>query len=201
MQIAVIKPSDVVFFGVLVLLAFFLLVGFSFYTFWQRKYSKSLSPYSGLSLRRGEDLPYGSKKKILQYIYDHQDYDNRFFELRKAAVCRETGRIFPDSITWLDTIKVDWGFLRKRFPGDYVSWGSLTPIQQTIIKEAHESLEGFQTEISSPESAPRAIEQKYAYVKPGPLYVDLQSKTLLGWKCIADTEFEVLVVQRPKRQF
>jgi len=99
----------------------------------------------------------------------------------------------------MDTVKVDWTFLQKRYPGIWVSWGSLNSDQQRAISDAHESLEGFQTEVSSPSPAPRAIEPEYAYTKPGPLYVDIQTKVLLGWKVVPGTELEVLIVQKPVR--
>ncbi|HEV8052714.1 MAG TPA: hypothetical protein VGP47_09475, partial [Parachlamydiaceae bacterium] len=80
----------------------------------------------------------------------------------------------------------------------YVSWGSLTAEQQGIIRNGHDSLEGFQTDFSSPNPLPRAVEAKYALSKPGPLYVDINTKVLLGWKCVPDTDLEVLIVQKPK---
>jgi hypothetical protein len=93
---------------------------------------------------------------------------------------------------------VDWNFLQKRYPGKYVSWGSLTEDQKKEVREQHVSLEGFQTEFSCPEPMPRAIEPKYAFIKPGPLYVDIDHKVLLGWKEVPGTEMEVLIVQKPK---
>lgn len=129
------------------------------------------------------------------------EYDNGLFDLSRAAICRTTGRIFPDSVTWHGSIRVDWNFLQKRYPGEYVSWGSLTQEQKTIIKEKHLSLEGFQTEFSSPKSSPRLIEPQYAYASPGPLYVDIRTGILLGWKCVPDTELEVLIVQKPFEKY
>lgn len=166
---------------------------------WLQKRPGKVNPYTGFPLRPGYELPYESAKKILKFLYDRLEYDNRIFELKKASFCRETGRIFPNSITFFDTIYVDWNFLQKRFPGNFVSWGSLNEAQQVDILAAHESLEGFQTEFSSPTPSPRQIEPQYAYTKPGPLYVDLERKILLGWQCVPETDFEVLIVQRPKQ--
>ena len=125
------------------------------------------------------------------------EYDNKLFDLNKAAVCRMTGRIFPDAVTWYGAIDVDWDFLQKRHPGEYVSWGSLTEGQKTIIRERHLSLEGLQTEISSPTPSPRLVEPEYAHTVPGPLYVDIRTGILLGWKQVPDTELEVMIVQKP----
>jgi hypothetical protein len=118
--------------------------------------------------------------------------------LKKASICRETGRVFPNSVTWYDKIDLDWTFLQKRYPGVYVSWGSLTDEQQEVIRNSHHSLEGFQIEFSSPYPSPKQIEAKYALARPGPLYVDIHTKVLLGWKSVPDTDLEVLIVQKPK---
>lgn len=198
--LAAIGEYDVIFFTFALLVVFLLIVAAFFWSAWASKHSVSKSPYSGLPLRRASEIPYEGAKKVLQYLYDRHEYDNRLFDIKRAAFCRETGRIFPDSVTRLDTIYVDWNFLRKRFPGNYVSWGSLTAVQQTVILSYHESLEGFQTEYSSPNPAPSAIEKEYAYMKPGPLYVDMDTKVLLGWQEVPDTEFEVLIVQKPRQR-
>ena len=34
--------------------------------------------------------------------------------------------------------------------------------------------------------------------RPGPLYVDIETKVLLGWKVVPGTDLEVLIVQKPK---
>lgn len=120
------------------------------------------------------------------------------FDFEKAALCRETGRIFPNAVSWLGIIKVDWTFLNKRYPGNYVSWGSLSDSQQEMIRSYHHSLEDFQTEISCKEPAPSKVDPESAASIPGPLYVDLDTKVLLGWKSVPLTDLEVLVVQKPK---
>ncbi len=78
-----------------------------------------------------------------------------------------------------------------------MSWGSFSNDQQRAIRDVHESLEGFQTDESSANPVPRLVERRYAYTIPGPLYVDLETKVLLGWKCVPETELEVLIVQKP----
>src|SRR5690606_38458979 len=108
------------------------------------------------------------------------------------------GRVFPDSISFLGKGQVGWDFLRKRHQGNWVSWGSLSKDHQREIEEAHSSLEGFQTDISSPHARPRDIGPDYVFAKPGPLYVDIETKELLGWKEVPNTRLEVLIVQKPK---
>jgi len=200
-HLAVVTDWDIVVFSLTILGVFLLIVGVFFGTMWIQRNQVCKSPYSGLPLRRVGDLPYDSKQKILRFVYDLHQYDNRIFSLKHSSLCRETGRIFPESVTWYGTIKVDWNFLQKRYSGTYVSWGSLTDTQQESIRSLHYSLDGYQTDFSSSNPSPRAIEPEYAYTKPGPLYVDLTKNVLLGWKIVPDTDFEVLIVQLPKRQF
>lgn len=190
-----------------ILLAMIILVSFAllilaFWLGWRlTQRSHSVSPYTGIPLRRTSEISYYSAERILRFLYDLHQYDNRIFKLKRASFCRETGRIFQDSVTWYDTIQVDWNFLQKRFPGHYISWGSLSKELQDELREIHGSLEGFQTAFSSPTPAPRGIEPEYVYAKPGPLYVDLETKVLLGWKIVPGTDFEVLIVQNPKKSF
>lgn len=187
----------VVMLAAVIFIAFFFLIALFWFGWRMTQRSHSVSPYTGVPLRRTTEISYYSAERILKYLYDLHQYDNRIFKLKRAAFCRETGRIFQDCITWYDVILVDWNFLTKRHSGHYVSWGSLPKESQDAIRDAHASLEGFQTEESSPTPAPRMIEPEYAYTKPGPLYVDPETKTLLGWKRVPGTEFEVLIIQKP----
>lgn len=188
---------SVLMFSALIMLSFAFLA-LLFWIGWRiTQRSQAISPYTGVPLRRTTEISYYSAERVLRYLYDLHQYDNRIFKLRKAAFCRETGRIFQDCVTIFDTIRIDWSFLQKRFRGNWVSWGSLNEYQQKEIREAHESLDKFQTFESSPIPSPRGIEPQYAYSKPGPLYVDLDSKCLLGWQIVPGTELEVLIVQKP----
>lgn len=192
-------PGDVILFGSLILFVFIMtVIGFFIGAYIRRK-SIAHSPYSGLPLRRGSDLPYESVRKILQYMYEFHEYDNRIFNMRKAALCRETGRIFPNAITWLQTLHVDWRFLNKRYPGNYVSWGSLSDDLQLYFRSSVEGIEKFQLDKSSPEAAPSAVTTEYAFTKPGPLYVDVDKMVLLGWQKVPDSDFEVLIVKKAKK--
>lgn len=194
-----ISPNTVILYSVLILSAFFLLF-FIFWISWKiQTLPASPSPYTGVPLRRASDLSYFMKQKIASYLFQLQEYDNRPFAFEKAAYCRETERIFQECVTWYGAIRVGPDFLQKRLPGHYVSWGSLSDLQKENIREKHNTLEGFQTDISSPDPSPTSLESKYIYTKPGPLYVDPNTGVLIGWKVVPDTGFEVLIVQRPKR--
>lgn len=189
--------TDVALFGILILIFVLVLFSICIYGIWLNCLKDSVSPYSHLPLRHGRDLSYFASMAVLRYLYERFQYDNRIFDLQRAAVCRETGRIFPNAVTWYGKIKLDWTFLQQRYPGKYVSWGSLTSEQQTIVLNAYDKLEEFQLSFSSPLPQPRAIEAKYAFAKPGPLYVDIETNVLLGWVTVPETDLEVLIVQKP----
>lgn len=201
MIFAAVDSIDIALFGIFLLVTVIVLFGLCVYGVWLSSQPDSLSPYSRLPMRRGSDLSYFAAEKTLRFLYNTHQYDNRIFSLKRSAVCRETGRIFPNAITWYDKIVLDWTFLQKRYPGVYVSWGSLTEDQKEIVRAAHDTLEGFQVEFSSPNPSPKMIEAKYALTKPGPLYVDLETRVLLGWKMVPYTDLEVLIVQKPKHRF
>jgi hypothetical protein len=188
---------EVALFSLGILVAFLILLAFFGFSIWLSRRSAGISPFSGLPLRRGSDLSFAAKEKIYRMLFDMHDFDNRLFDLDQAAVCRETGRVFFDAVTWFDNIKVDWSFLRKRYPGNYVSWGSLTEPQKEAVRAVHGSLEGFQTAKSSRHPAPRMVEPEIAFERPGPLYVDWETKVLVGWKQVPETNFEILIVQKP----
>lgn len=194
------STTTIALFAILVLVVFLAFFALFLFNIWLSRQPDSLSPYSHFPLRRASDLSYESKEKVLRFLYYHFQYDNRIIEFNSSAFCRETGRIFTHAITWYDKIRVDWTFIQKRFPGRYVSWGSLTEQQQESIRQLHDCVEGFQTEFSSPNSQPNAIEAKYAFAQPGPLYVEIDTKTLVGWKIVPGTELEVLIVQKPQRK-
>ncbi len=199
-MVGALSVEDVTFFAFVILGIVLLLFAVFIIGLWINRHQVGRSPYTGLPLRRGDDLPFGTVEKVLLYMYSIQEYDNRLFDFRYATVCRQTGRIFPNSIGWFGVIQLDWSFLKKRYPGNYLSWGSLPVELQEEIRREHESLEGFQTEYSCPNPSPREITREYIFLKPGPLYVDIHTKALLGWKLVPDTELEVLLVQKPKQR-
>jgi len=192
-----ISENWVVLLSVAIMATFAILIAVFWYTWKSFRQSGGVCPYTGAPLRRATDLPYYSVERIFTYLNSYHQFDNRIFLLKKSMFCRDTGRIFQNTVNWFGIANVDWSFLIKRFPGYYVSWGSLTSEQQRYIREAHESLDGFQTEKSCPFPSPREITPEYTYTKPGPLYVDFSSKILLGWKIVPGTNLEILIVQKP----
>ncbi len=195
--LATVSSTDVALFGILILVVFLFFFALCVFGYWLSCRPDSVSPYTRLPMRRGMEISFYARQQVLRFLYDMLQYDNRIFEFKRAAVCRETGRIFPNAIAWYGKIKLDWTFLQKRHPGTYVSWGSLTADQQEVVRASHDTLAGFQVEFSSHVIQPKGIEAKYAFAKPGPLYVDINTHVLLGWKCVPETELEVLIVQKP----
>ncbi|MEC7839468.1 MAG: hypothetical protein VX777_05475 [Chlamydiota bacterium] len=192
--------AQVLFFSFFILFIFSAFAVLAVVTYRLQNQKRSLCPYTNKPMWRGEDVPLSSVEKIMRFLYYKvHSYENRVFPMRRAMVCRDTGKIFPFCVSWWGFQTVDWKFLQKRYPGVYVSWGSLSKEQKDEIKKYHRSLEGFETEFSSMNPSPRDVEKRFAYSKPGPLYVDLDTKVLLGWKCVPDTLFEVLVVQKPEK--
>lgn len=195
--IAVVSHEDLVYFGLALFLVILGLLANAIFSWWMNRHPVCPCPYTNYPLRKAFDIHYLTKGKVLRYLFDMHDYYNRMFDFNQAAIERLTGRIFPNALNWYGAIRVKWDFLQKRYPGEFVSWGSLTEEQQLFIIDKHSSLEGFQTEFSSSRSSPRAIEPEYTYKKPGPLYVDVDTSVLLGWKCVPGTDLEVLIVQKP----
>ncbi len=201
MIIAVITNQDIVYFGALLFLILFGLAAMSIFNWWFSYNPACPSPYTGHPMRSGADLHWMTKEKVLRFLYNRHEYHNRMFDINKAAICRQTGRVFPDSVNWLGSLKTDWDFIAKRYPGDFVSWGSLTEIQRLHILDMHASLEGFQVDFSSSNPAPRDVEPDYALLSPGPLYVDISTGVLIGWQKVPETELEVLIVQKPVERY
>lgn len=184
-------------FIMLLLVASMGLVFYFFYSFIAFHRTGDVSPYSGMPLRPCRELTYATKNKVNQYLASLHDFDNRPIDFDLASFCRETGRIFPNSVTWSGAIKLDWGFIKKRYRGNFVSWGSLTPEKRKEIEAAHLLLYDYQREYSSVNPSPRLVDEAIALSKPGPLYVDPETKILMGWKIVPETDLEVLIVQKP----
>ena len=184
---------------VLVALITLALLGVIAWWNWQHSVEvETLSLYAKSPLRRMQDLSYGAIGKVYLYMTSFHQYDNRMFNIHRMAYCRQTGRIFPDCIDIFGRVRLDWTFLQKRYPGTWISWGSLDQLQQEDVRRAHATLEGYQTHLNSARPSPRSIEPEFAMAKPGPLYVDIETKILLGWKIVPGTDLEVLIVQKPK---
>jgi hypothetical protein len=176
-------------------MAAFLLMEF----FLSKAPKRTLSPYTKTLVWPALMIPLETREKVAIYLYQRKEYDNRPFHFKKALFCRETGRLFPDAVNFWGKATLDWTFLNKRFQGHWVSWGSLSSLQQSTIRRRHGDMSQFQTEFSSPVAHPSGVEMMYARSKPGPLYVDIDSHVLLGWQRVPDTDIEVMIVQKPIR--
>lgn len=169
-----------------------------FIGWWLTNRSGSVSPYTGEPMVLGEEFSFQAVQKIHLFMESVSSKENEIFAINKAAVCRQTGRVFPNCVGLFQIVKLKWNFLNKYYPGNYVSWGSLSSSQKDEIFACHDHLDGYQTEFSSSQKWPKDVESFYLKKVPGPLYVDLEKKVLLGWKCVPGTDLEVLLVQLPK---
>ncbi len=183
------------FFLVLAILAGLLWLGW-----YVAKTRGSLSPYTKLPMALGTDIAPSIRRFVDSFLESHSQPENPPIDFTKAAICPKTGRIFTNCVSKKEIIRLDWSFLQKRYPGNYVSWGCLSESEQAQIRLCHETMAGFQTATSCWKPLPKDIDAYYAMTKPGPLYVDRATKILLGWKQVHGTEFEVLIVQPPLYQ-
>ena len=173
--------------------------GFFWLCWWLLARRHARCPYGHGRLEPATKLSYEVIERTHEFLMHLNSEDNPAFELSHAAVCRETGRIFPHGLRNGDIIKVNWDFLQQRHPGNWVSWGSLSEADKRRVRACHVTLRGFQTENSATEPKPRKVPSRYTLMKPGPLYVDLSNYNLLGWKQVPGTNFELLILQRPKQ--
>lgn len=185
----------------LLFFSFFLMIAvFSFLLWvgwWVSIKKGSVCPYTKKPMKLGVDVAASVGRYVEDFMLSFPQPENKPFDFRYAAISEETGRIFPDCVKKAEIVRLDWTFIQKRYPGKYVSWGSLSDYEKANISLCHESMAGFQTEQSCPNPVPQDTLVPYTLTKPGPLYVDRQTKILLGWKEVHGTEFEVLIVQKP----
>lgn len=188
---------------VFVLISSFLLVlaamsGLLWFGWWVSKKHGSLCLYTKQPMTLGIDVAASVRGFVNDFLLSHPQPENSPIDFDTAAISPETGRIFANAAFKGSFVRLGWDFLSKRYPGRYVSWGSLDELERATIRLCHnESLAGFQTEVSSPRPLPQDVEPHFALTRPGPLYVDRTTKILIGWKEVPGTEFEVLIVQMP----
>ena len=174
------------------------LCGLYFFAWWVFNRPDARSPYSKKKMARGSDLTFEAVSHIQDFL---EAQGMAMFDPQKAAVCRQTGRIFPDALNIFGSIKIPKTYLKRKYAGAFVSWGSLSKLEQekilSVYTESKKVLEGFQTVYSCKEELPWNTKSAYLLEKPGPLYVDKQSNALLGWKCVPASNLEVLILKSP----
>jgi hypothetical protein len=151
-------------------------------------------------MRLGIDVASSLASYVNAYLQEQEQPDNPDIDFGNAAYCPQSGRIFPNCVHAGEQVALSWDFIKKRYKGAFVSWGSLTEEERGVVKLLHETVEEFQTEKSSYKLRPEDVEGEYVVMAPGPLYIDKATRVLMGWKKVPGTYFEVLVVQKPKFQ-
>ena len=190
----------------LYMLAFFLLFIFFLLALlvlfnWKREGIRgNVCPYCRKPMRLGIDVAFSMRSYVNAFLEEQPQLDNPQIDFSKAAYCSETGRIFTECVSTLERISLSWDFIQRKCSGKYISWGALSEDEKSIYKILHGSIEGFQTEESSHLLRPECVEPLFSTISPGPLYIDRETKILVGWKKVPGTYFEVLVVQHPQFQ-
>lgn len=161
--------------------------------------NKGKSPFSGLPLRKGGELSFFAEKKLHEFYMSLPRHFNQTPKLDKSTICTSTGRIFPNSISKFGATSNPKDIFLNYPKGDYILWQELSdPLKKTII-ENHDSIKGFQINQLPKYTKEQPLNHKFAHIKPGPLFVDLKTKALLGWKEIPETNLETLVYQPPTK--
>jgi len=172
----------------LLILALIVSGGVLYFLFWMGWWvtnrTGGVSPYGGETLLKGTELSFPAIQKVHDFMSRFGAIENPAIDFLRASVCRRTGRVFPNTITIFGVISVGKNYLKKRYPGKYVEWSSLSDEQKEAVFLAHGTLEGFKIVNSDGD-------------KPGPLYVDMTKKHVMGWQCVPDTILEVMIVQKP----
>ncbi len=158
----------------LVAIALFFVIGWYFCI-----RSGSRSPFTGQPFCKGRDLPYPSACNVYTFLQEYESPLNPLFSLHTSAVCRDTGRIFPNSLNTFGVIKVSKNYLNQRMKASWVSWDKLDEEDKQRVQLAHTSLEDF------------SLEEKSS------LFLDPESLILIGWRSVPNTELAVLQVQQP----
>lgn len=138
----------------------------------------SRSPWSGQSMLKGKDLTFSAVAELRAHLAAQGQPENPDFEPLKAAVCKQTGRVVCDAINRFGVIRVPRDYISRRYPGNYTAWTQLSLPEQQATAARHLSLKSFVLE---------------------GLYVDLATKTLVGWQPVPGTGLEILVVQKPQQ--
>lgn len=181
--------------GVALILLLFLFLGF------RREVVKGKRcPYCGAILQFGSDVANSIQQHVNAYVHAFSEEDNPEIDFSKAAICPTSGYIFQECVVRNNRVTLDWSFLSKRLKGSFISWGALPEEEKGIFRLLHLSMEGYQTEKSSPTIQPDRVEEEYARLIPGPLYVDRNTKILMGWVRVPGTNFQVLIIRRPQFQ-
>src|ERR1700733_13636011 len=116
------------FFFVLGILAFLLWIGW-----WVSVQKGALCPYTKKPLLLGIDVAKSFTNFVNTFLLSHPQPENAPIDFETAAYCQDTGRIFTNCVRKGEIVKLDWSFLRKHYPGNWVSSGSLSEYEQAPL--------------------------------------------------------------------
>lgn len=130
------------------------------------------SPFTGANLKLGSELTFDAANKVSRYMLDHSSDQNPGFDITRAAICPDTGRIFPNAIGELEIPKVSKNYLVHLAKGEW------TPVS-SLSDKGKERLINHVEDFSS-------------YAQDS-LYIDLNTATLIGWKRVPGTSLQLLI--------
>jgi hypothetical protein len=172
--------------------------------YWITQRPHTRSPFTDSPLLSASNLSFQAMQKVHSFVHALPLGSICKLDLNEAGVCRQTGRIFPNCTNRFGIVILPKNYLELYYPAKLIPWSALSSEQQTLIRQQHITLEKFQ--ISWYNSSQPSVNSKFIYdssyllTKPGPLFVDLATATLVGWQCVPDTELELLIIQRPKEK-
>ena len=146
---------------------------------WLFNRTGSKSPFTNGEMRKGIDVSYSAVQKIYAFISNFDPILNPRFDIKKAVICKQTGRIFPKSVNSFGVICIPKYYIKHYAKGSWLEWSELTQEQQLDYKHrGTHLLKGY-------------IMRKHN--QPGLLYVNLEHRLLMGWQQVPGTDFELLI--------
>ena len=143
--------------------------------------SHSVSPYTGIPLRRTTEISYYSAERILKYLYDLHQYDNRIFKSNRLLFAGKRGGFFKIASPGMMSSASIGISCRNGIPAT-MSPGEAYQETQDAIREAHASIWMDFRQRNPPPLLSAHDRTGICLYKTGPLYVDPETKVLLGWK-------------------
>ncbi len=155
-----------------------LLALFSFfalgYFFCNRRGARS--PFSGKAMRHGKEFSFEAVSKVLAFLEAENDKDNLPFDLEKAAICEETGRIFPDALNAFEVVKLKKPYTKHFYKAKMEALENLSEKEQMDLRENCDNFSFFS--------------------KNSSIFVDREKGNILAWKKIPETALELMLVKK-----
>jgi hypothetical protein len=153
-------------------------IGLFFWIGWWRTNrvgGKSFSMTGG-ELAPGDLIAFHSVQRVHDFMLSKPQPENTPFKPKDAAVCRETGRVFPNARDGFGVIRVKSSYPNRRWKGSWVLWKELSRAERSRVEGKHGDLSAYESE---------------------GLYADPFDALIMGWQKVPGTELQVLIVEKP----